>query len=138
MRNPNFKTNWSTSSANESERLANGVGGKIKNRNNTIAFITRKKPHNCRKYVTYGQFVCSVQPEKKEKNRTRFNVGGDKIDCPGEVATPTADILVENPLQQHHLYKRSQVHDNRHIQLLPRDTTEAPIIHLHKRQRHPR
>ena len=32
--------------------------------------------------------------EKKEKNRTRFTVGGDKIDYPGEVATPTADIIV--------------------------------------------
>ena len=30
MRNPKFKTNWSTSSANEFGRLANGVGGRIK------------------------------------------------------------------------------------------------------------
>ena len=38
--------------------------------------------------------MCSVRPEKKEKNRTRFIVGGDKMDYPGEVATPTADMLV--------------------------------------------
>ena len=38
--------------------------------------------------------MCSVIPEKKEKNRTRFTVGGDKIDYPGEVATPTEDMLV--------------------------------------------
>ena len=31
---------------------------------------------------------------KKEKNRARFTVGGDKINFPGEVATPTADMLV--------------------------------------------
>ena len=37
--------------------------------------------------------MCSVRPEKKEKNRTRFNVGGEKIDYPGEVATPTADMI---------------------------------------------
>ena len=30
----------------------------------------------------------------KKKNRTRFTVGGDKIDYPGEVDTTTADILV--------------------------------------------
>jgi hypothetical protein len=42
----------------------------------------------------YGSFVCSVQPEKKEKNRTRFTVGGDRINYPGAVATPTADMLV--------------------------------------------
>ena len=38
--------------------------------------------------------MCSVQPEKKEKSRTRFTVGGDKIYYPCEVATPTADMLV--------------------------------------------
>ena len=35
-----------------------------------------------------------MRPNKKEKNRTRFTVGGDRIDYPGEVATPTADMLV--------------------------------------------
>ena len=45
-------------------------------------------PQDRRKDVTYGSFVCSIQPEKKEKNRTRFTVG------PGAVATPTADMLV--------------------------------------------
>ena len=38
--------------------------------------------------------MCSVLPENKEKNRTRFTVGGEKTDYPGEVATPTADMLV--------------------------------------------
>jgi hypothetical protein len=44
--------------------------------------------------VTYGSFVCTVRPEKKEPNRTRFVVGGDRINYPGAVATPTADMLV--------------------------------------------
>ena len=44
--------------------------------------------------MTYGKFVCSVRTEKKENNRTRFTVGGYRIDYPGEVATPTADMLV--------------------------------------------
>ena len=44
--------------------------------------------------MTYGQFVCSVRHEKKEKNRKIFTVGGDKIEYPGEVATLTADMLV--------------------------------------------
>ena len=38
--------------------------------------------------------MCSVRPEKKEKNRTGFTVGGDRINYPGAVATPTADMLV--------------------------------------------
>ena len=68
MKNPKYRNNWSTSSANEFGRLANGVGGRIKNPTNTIAFITRNYiPHNRRKYVTYGKLVCSVQPEKKKR-----------------------------------------------------------------------
>ena len=41
MRNPRIIKNWSTSSANEFGRLANGVGGRIKNPTNTITCITR-------------------------------------------------------------------------------------------------
>ena len=80
---------------NKFGRLANGVGNRIKNPTNTIQFIRKKDiPQDCRKDVTYGSFVCSVQPEKKEKNRTRFTVGGDRINYPGAVATPTADMIV--------------------------------------------
>ena len=95
MKNPKYKKNWIMSSANEFGQLANGVGGRIKNPTNTIALIRRKEiPHDQRKYVTYVQFVCSVRPEKKEKNITRFTVDGDRIDYPGKVDTPTADMLV--------------------------------------------
>ena len=48
--------------------------------------------------MTYGQFVCSVRPEKDEKNQTRFVVFGDRISYPGKVATPTAEILVAKML----------------------------------------
>ena len=51
-------------------------------------------PNDRRKDVTYGQFVCSIRPEKNEKERTRFTVGGDHINYLGEVTTPTADMLV--------------------------------------------
>eukprot|EP00804_Cyclotella_cryptica_P009002 CCRYP_003107-RA/>CCRYP_003107-RA protein AED:0.29 eAED:0.29 QI:0/0/0/1/1/1/2/0/642 len=72
---------------------ANGVGGRIKG-TNTIRFIRKRDiPKNRLKDITYGQFVCTVRPEKKEPNRTRLVVGGDRINYPGEVATPTADML---------------------------------------------
>ncbi len=38
--------------------------------------------------------VCLVHPKKDEPNRTRFTVGGDRINYPGKVTTPTADMLV--------------------------------------------
>ena len=61
----------------------------------TIEFIRKYDVPQARtKDVTYGSFVCSVRNEKAEKNRTRFVVGGDRINYPGEVATPTAEMLV--------------------------------------------
>ncbi len=95
LRNSKYREAWSLSSANEFGRLANGIGGRIKNPTNTIEFIFQHEvPTERMKDVTYGQFVCTVRPEKAEPNRTRFTVGGDRINYPGAVATPTAEMLV--------------------------------------------
>eukprot|EP00956_Cyclotella_meneghiniana_P036650 scaffold128493_cov64-Cyclotella_meneghiniana.AAC.1 len=71
---------------------------KVENQVHKALAVMDKKyediPKERRKDVTYGQFVCTVRPEKKEQNRTRFVVGGNKINYPGEVATPTAEMLV--------------------------------------------
>ncbi len=42
----------------------------------------------------YGSFVCTMRPEKAKPNRTRFTVGGNKINYLGEGATSTAEMLV--------------------------------------------
>ena len=98
MRDPKYKKEWNISAANEFGRLADGVGGRVKG-TKTIKFIHKRDvPKNRMKDVTYGQFVCSIRPEKKEQNRTRFTVGGDRINYPGEVATPTAEMLVAKML----------------------------------------
>jgi hypothetical protein len=47
-----------------------------------------------RQDVTYGKFVCEYKPNKVEKERTHFTVGGDKIDYPGNCATPTGDLTL--------------------------------------------
>jgi hypothetical protein len=94
-----YRDAWSLSSANKFGRLANRVGGRIKNPTNTIQFIHQHKvPKEQMKNITYGQFVCTVRPEKAEPNCTRFMVGGDRINYPGEVATPTAEMLVTKML----------------------------------------
>ncbi|KAL7544208.1 hypothetical protein ACHAWF_007592 [Thalassiosira exigua] len=83
IRHPDFCHDWTISSANEFGRLANGVGGHVKG-TNTITFVCREDiPKDRRQDVTCGQF----QPN-------RFVVGGNRINYPGEVATPTADMLV--------------------------------------------
>ena len=94
LNHPDYRHDWTRSSANEFGRLANGVGGRIKG-TNTIEFVTLHSiPRERRRDVTYGQFVCTVRPEKAEPNRTRLVVGGDRINYPGEVGTPTAEMLV--------------------------------------------
>ncbi len=99
MQSTKYRDAWSLSSANEFGGLANGVGGRIKNPTNTIQFIHQHEvPKERMKDVTYGQFVCTVQPKKAEPNRTRFTVGGDRMKYPGKVATPTADMLVAKML----------------------------------------
>ena len=96
LRHHSYKNKWGISSANEFGRLENGVDGRIKNPTNTIIFLHKTDvPKKQIKYVTYSQFVWTVQPEKSEKNRTRFMVSGDRINYPGEVGTPTADMMVE-------------------------------------------
>ena len=46
------------------------------------------------KDVTYGKFECTVRPQKDEPNRTRFTLGGNRINYAGEVGTPTAEMLL--------------------------------------------
>jgi len=94
-KHPKFNKAWTTSSANELGPLANGVDGRVKG-TNTIRFIKHDDvPQTRRKDITYGSFQCNVRPKKIETpNRTRFVAGGDRINYPGEVTTPTADMLV--------------------------------------------
>ena len=42
----------------------------------------------------YGKFVCNVRLDKDEVNRTRFVVGCNRINYPGYVGTPTADMFL--------------------------------------------
>jgi hypothetical protein len=46
------------------------------------------------KDVTYAKFVCELKPNKAEVHQTRLTVGGDKVHYPGNVGTPTADLML--------------------------------------------
>ncbi len=132
MRSTKYREAWSRSSANEFGRLANGIGGRIKNPTNTIEFIFQHEvPTEQMKDFTYGQFVCTVRPKKAEPNQTWFTVGGDRINYPGAVATGG-----KNPLQQNNLHKGCTIHDNGHLQFLPYDTFARSRIHSHETKRH--
>ena len=95
MRSPKHKVIWSKSSANEFGRLAQGLkDGRVKG-TNTIKFIRKNQiPHDRRKDVTYGSFSCDMKPNKTEIHRTRLTAGGDRINYPEDVGTPTADMTL--------------------------------------------
>ena len=94
MRHPKHKKIWNTSSANEFGRLAQGVGGRVKP-TNTIFFIQYDQvPIDRRKDVTYGSFSCDIKPNRTETHRTRLTAGGDRINYPEDVGTPTADMTL--------------------------------------------
>ena len=57
----------------------------------TIEFIFQKyKPMDRR--ATYVIAVCDIIPQKTETRISRLAAGGNLIDYPGEVSTPTSDL----------------------------------------------
>ena len=89
---PKYKPIWTRSFSNELGRLAQGVGGRVEG-TNTMFFIPKNKvPQDRFKDVTYGRIVVDYRPQKEEPHRTRLTVGGNLINYPGDVSTPTADI----------------------------------------------
>ncbi|EJK68827.1 hypothetical protein THAOC_09958 [Thalassiosira oceanica] len=95
LRHPTMKADWNHSSANEFGRLFQGIGGRIDKPTNTCFFIHKHEvPQDRFKEVTYGKFVCTVRPQKAEPFRTRLTLGGNRIKYPGDVGTPTADMLL--------------------------------------------
>ena len=59
---------------------------------NTIFFIPKDKVQAGRT-VTYGRIVDEIIPQKAETHRTGLTVGGNLINFPGDVTTPTADLI---------------------------------------------
>ena len=79
--------------ASEIVRLAQGVGTRMPYGTNTIFFIPKEKLLAGRK-VTYGRTMAEIRPQKAETHRTRLTVGGNLINFPGDVTTPTADLIM--------------------------------------------
>jgi hypothetical protein len=85
----------------------------------TCLFIGLKNIPNDRK-ITYGKIVCDHKPHKKEKERVRLTVGGDRLEYSGDVATSTADHNIQNTHQQHPLHQGRRHDDDGHKELLSR------------------
>jgi hypothetical protein len=91
---PKYREVWTHSSANEFGCLAQGVGSRIEG-TNTILFVQKNNnPADHQRDVTYGMFVCEFKPNKTEQEWTRFTMGEDKINYPGDCATPTGNLTL--------------------------------------------
>ncbi len=89
----NVTTNpvWSKAASNEYGRLMRG------NNFGTLGTETMEPiaRHDvpAHKQVTYGSMVCDHRPLKKEPNRCRLVVGGDRLTYDHETAAPAANLL---------------------------------------------
>ena len=72
-------------------RLAEGVQPHMPTGSETIHFIDQSEMPEGRK-ATYLNIMASYRPQKAEKERVRFTVGGDRIDYKGKVSTPNAEL----------------------------------------------
>lgn len=85
-----YRDVWTKSFAKELDRLAQG---KLGNKGTeTIFFISKLKVPNGRT-VTYGQICVNYRPQKDDPYCTRLTIGGDRIEYPWDVSTPTADLI---------------------------------------------
>jgi hypothetical protein len=89
MKDPSLQSLWKRGFGNEVGRLFQGIHDITGT--DTCFFIKLK---NIPKYrqITFGKIVCDYKPHKKEKERVKLTVVGDRLDYSGDVATSTADI----------------------------------------------
>jgi hypothetical protein len=89
MKDPRLQPLWTRGFRNECGRLFQGI--RDIPGTDTCFFIKLTHIPKDRK-ITYGKLPCDKKPHKKEKERARLTVGGDRLDYSGDDATSTADI----------------------------------------------
>jgi hypothetical protein len=89
MKDPVLQPLWKIGIGNEVGRLVQGIRD-IQGTNTCFLIELKNIPKD--RQITYGKIVCEYKPHKKEKERVRLTVGGERLDYSVEVATFTADI----------------------------------------------
>ena len=93
MKIPEYTEIWGHGYGNKIRRLAQGMKERVEG-TNTMHFIHRHEvPRDRLKNVMYGKINCNYREGKVEQNRVRLTKGGDRINYPGDVGTPTSDLL---------------------------------------------
>jgi hypothetical protein len=89
MKDPRLQPLWKRGFGNECECLFQGI--RDIPGTDTCLFIKLTNIPKERK-ITHGKIACNYKPHKKEKERVRSTVGGDRLNYSGDVTTSTADI----------------------------------------------
>jgi hypothetical protein len=89
MKDPNLQPLWKRGFDNEAGLLFQGI--REIPVTDTCLFVELTNIPKDRK-ITYSKIVCDNKPHKKEKERARLTVGGERLDYSGDVATSTTDI----------------------------------------------
>jgi hypothetical protein len=92
VKNPVTRPVWETSFSIKTGRLFWGIQ-ELKG-TNTCFFIKKSQvPTNKQPTYRYSWIICNFCPQKKEQNCTRLTVGRNQINCPGNKAMPTANLM---------------------------------------------
>jgi hypothetical protein len=89
MKDPRLQPLWKRGFCNECGRLFQGIWD-IPGTDKCFFIKITNIPKD--RKITYGKIVCDYKPHKKEKERVRLTVGGNRLDYAGDIATSTADI----------------------------------------------
>jgi hypothetical protein len=89
MKDPDLQPLWKRGFGNEAGRLFQGIRD-IPGTDRCFSVELTNIPKD--RKITYGKIVCDYKPHKKEKERVRLTVGGDRLDYSSDVATSNSDI----------------------------------------------
>jgi hypothetical protein len=89
MKDPQLQPLWTRGFGNECGRLFQGIRD-IPGTDTCLFIKLTNIPID--RNITYGKIVCDYKPHKKEKERVRTTVDGDRLDYSGDVPTSMADI----------------------------------------------
>jgi hypothetical protein len=95
MKDPYLQPLWKQGFGNEAGRLFQGIRD-IPGTDTCLFVELTNIPKDRR--TTYSKIVCDYKSHKKEKDRVRLTVVGDRLDYSRDVATSTADITTFNIL----------------------------------------
>ena len=86
-----YKNTWSKSLANEIRRLAQGIREIVGT--NTMFFVRKSDmPKSRWRDIMYVHMVVAYRLHNTKPHQSRLTVGGDSINHPYDVSTPTADL----------------------------------------------